>query len=142
MTIKTYLGFDVGTKRTGIAIANSLTAQANGIATVIHNKDGSTNWIHLEEIIKQHSPNKFIVGLPFDQENKEQEMTFIAKSFGRKLEKRFSIDVVFVDEHLSSSEAKNQLKWHYAHKNADRGAVDKKSAELILQTWLNETTYD
>jgi putative Holliday junction resolvase len=142
MIIKTYLGFDVGTKRTGIAIANSLTAQANGIATVIHNKDGSTNWIQLEEIIKQHKPNQFIVGLPLDQENKEQEMTFIAKSFGRKLEKRFSIGVVFVDEHLSSSEAKNQLKWHYAHKNADRGEVDKKSAELILQTWLNETTYD
>ena len=39
MIIKTYLGFDVGTKRTGIAIANSLTAQANGIATVIHNKE-------------------------------------------------------------------------------------------------------
>jgi putative Holliday junction resolvase len=142
MTIKTYLGFDVGTKRTGIAIANSLTAQANGIATVIHNKDGSTNWIQLEEIIKQHKPNQFIVGLPLDQENKEQEMTYIAKSFGRKLEKRFSIGVVFVDEYLSSSEAKNQLKWHYAHKNADRGEVDKKSAELILQTWLNETTYD
>jgi putative Holliday junction resolvase len=142
MTIKTYLGFDVGTKRTGIAIANSLTAQANGIATVIHNKDGSTNWIQLEEIIKQHSPNKLIVGLPLDKENKEQEMTFIAKSFGRKLEKRFSIDVVFVDEFLSSSEAKNQLKWHHAHKNADRGEVDKKSAELILQTWLNETLRD
>ena len=142
MTIKTYLGFDVGTKRTGIAIANSLTAQANGIATVIHNKDGSTNWIQLEEIIKQHKPNQFIVGLPLDQENKEQEMTFIAKSFGRKLEKRFSIGVIFVDEYLSSSEAKNQLKWHFAHKNADRGDVDKRSAELILQTWLNETTHD
>ena len=142
MTIKTYLGFDVGTKRTGIAIANSLTAQANGITTVIHNKDGSTNWIQLKEIIKQHKPNQFIVGLPLDQDNKEQEMTYIAKSFGRKLEKRFSIGVIFVDEYLSSSEAKNQLKWHYAHKNADRGEVDKKSAELILQTWLNETTYD
>ena len=142
MTIKTYLGFDVGTKRTGIAIANSLTNHANGIATVIHNKDGSTNWIQLEEIIEQHKPNQFIVGLPLDQDNKEQEMTYIAKSFGRKLEKRFSIGVIFVDEYLSSSEAKNQLKWHYAHKNADRGEVDKKSAELILQTWLNETTYD
>ena len=142
MTIKTYLGFDVGTKRTGIAIANSLTALANGIATVIHNKDGSTNWIQLEEIIKQHKPNQFIVGLPLDQEYKEQEMTYIAKSFGRKLEKRFSIGVIFVDEYLSSSEAKNQLKWHYAHKNADRADVNKRSAELILQTWLNETTYD
>ena len=50
MTIKTYLGFDVGTKRTGVAIANSLTAQANGIDTVIHNKDGSTNWKDLEAL--------------------------------------------------------------------------------------------
>ena len=49
MTIKTYLGFDVGTKRTGVAIANSLTSSANGIETVTHNKDGSTNWSHLEQ---------------------------------------------------------------------------------------------
>ena len=142
MTIKTYLGFDVGTKRTGIAIANSLTSHASGIDTIIHNKDGSTNWVHLEEMINKHLPDKFIVGLPLDKDNNEQEMTFIARSFGRKLEKRFDKKVIFIDEYLSSSEAKKQLKWHYAHKNADRGDVDKRSAELILQTWLNETTHD
>ena len=142
MTVKTYLGFDVGTKRTGVAIANSLTSQANGIDTVIHNKDGSTNWKDLKHLISQHNPDAFIVGLPLDKDNKDQEMTFIAKSFARKLEERFNISVFFIDEYLSSSEAKNQLKWHYAHKNADRGAVDKKSAELILQTWLNETLRD
>ncbi len=142
MTIKTYLGFDVGTKRTGIAIANSLTSHASGIDTIIHNKDGSTNWVHLEEMINKHLPDKFIVGLPLDKDNNEQEMTFIARSFGRKLEKRFDKKVIFIDEYLSSSEAKKQLKWHYAHKNADRGDVDKRSAELILQTWLNETSHD
>ena len=51
MTIKTYLGFDVGTKRTGIAIANSLTSHASGIETILHNKDGSTNWAQLEKTI-------------------------------------------------------------------------------------------
>ena len=142
MTIRTYLGFDVGTKRTGVAIANSLTSSANGIETVTHNKNGSTNWSHLETIIKQYNPDAFIIGLPLDKENNDQEMTFIARSFGRKLEKRFNVDVLFIDEYLSSSEAKNKLKWHYAHKNADRGEVDKQSAELILQTWLNETTRD
>tara|TARA_B000000477_G_scaffold92980_1_gene79902 strand:- start:360 stop:788 length:429 start_codon:yes stop_codon:yes gene_type:complete len=142
MTIKTYLGFDVGTKRTGIAIANSLTSHASGIETILHNKDGSTNWVQLEKTINKHQPDKFIVGVPLDKDNKEQEMTFIARSFGRKLEKRFDKEVIFIDEYLSSSEAKKQLKWHYAHKNADRGDVDKRSAKLILQTWLNETTYD
>jgi putative Holliday junction resolvase len=142
MTIKTYLGFDVGTKRTGIAIANSLTSHASGIETILHNKDGSTNWVQLEKTINKHQPDKFIVGVPLDKDNKEQEMTFIARSFGRKLEKRFDKEVIFIDEYLSSSEAKKQLKWHYAHKNADRGDVDKRSAKLILQTWLNETTHD
>ena len=142
MTIKTYLGFDVGTKRTGIAIANSLTSHASGIETILHNKDGSTNWVQLEKTINKHQPDKFIVGVPLDKDNKEQEMTFIARSFGRKLEKRFDKEVIFIDEYLSSSEAKKQLKWHYAHKNADRGEVDKRSAKLILQTWLNETTHD
>jgi len=142
MTVKTYLGFDVGTKRTGIAIANSLTVNASGIETILHNKDGSTNWAQIEQSVSKHQPHKFIVGLPLDKDNKEQEMTFIARSFGRKLEQRFNIEVIFIDEYLSSSEAKNQLKWHYAHKNADRGDVDKRSAELILQTWLNETTHD
>jgi len=142
MTVKTYLGFDVGTKRTGIAIANSLTVNASGIETILHNKDGSTNWAQIEQSVSKHQPHKFIVGLPLDKDKKEQEMTFIARSFGRKLEQRFNIEVIFIDEYLSSSEAKNQLKWHYAHKNADRRDVDKRSAELILQTWLNETTHD
>ena len=51
MIVRTYLGFDVGTKRTGIAIANTLTSKAYGIEKVIYNKDGSKNWNLLAEII-------------------------------------------------------------------------------------------
>ncbi len=142
MSVKTYLGFDVGTKRTGVAIANSLTNKASGIETVRNHKDGSTNWQQIDQIINKHPPDIIIVGVPYDENNKEQEMIYIARSFGRKIKDRFDIEVVFVDEHLSSSEAKNQLKWHYAHKNADRSEVDMRSAQLILQTWLNETRPD
>ena len=95
MTIKTYLGFDVGTKRTGVAIANSLTAHANGIDTVIHNKDGSTNWKGLECLISQHDPDGFIVGLPLDKDNQEQEMTFIAKSFQSRARNDFHRKIIW-----------------------------------------------
>ncbi len=142
MSVKTYLGFDVGTKRTGVAIANSLTNKTSGIETVRNHKDGSTNWQQIDQIINKHPPDIIIVGVPYDENNKEQEMIYIARSFGRKIKDRFDIEVVFVDEYLSSSEAKNQLKWHYAHKNADRSEVDMRSAQLILQTWLNETRPD
>ena len=142
MSVKTYLGFDVGTKRTGVAIANSLTNKASGIETVSHHKDGSTNWQQIDQIINKHPTDIIVVGVPYDKNNKEQEMIYIARSFGRKIKDRFDVKVVFVDEYLSSSEAKNQLKWHYAHKNADRSEVDIRSAQLILQTWLNETRPD
>jgi len=142
VSIKTYLAFDVGTKRTGVALANSLTKQARGIETIKHHKNGSTNWQHIEQIINKHPVDVIVIGMPYDQSNQEQEMTFIARSFGRKIKVKFDIEVVYVDEYLSSFEAKNQLKWHYAHKNADRSEVDKRSAELILQTWLNETRTD
>jgi len=142
VSVKTYLGFDVGTKRTGVAIANSLTNKASGIETIRNHKDGSTNWQQIDQIINKHPPYIIVVGVPYDENNKEQEMIYIARSFGRKIKDRFDIEVVFVDEYLSSSEAKNQLKWHYAHKNADRSEVDMRSAQLILQTWLNETRPD
>ncbi len=142
MNVETYLGFDVGTKRTGVAIANSLTMQSSGIDVVTHHKNGATNWDRFDEIISAHNINLFIVGLPFDKDGKEQEMTFIAKSFGRKLEAKYDIKVEFIDEYLSSFDAKNLLKYNHHHPNAQRGEVDKRSAQLILQTWLNEKSLD
>ena len=64
----------------------------------------------LEKLINKHQADIFVVGLPLDDQEKEQEMTFIARSFGRKLEQRFGKEVVFIDEYLSSSEAKKPIK--------------------------------
>jgi putative Holliday junction resolvase len=142
MPIETYMGFDVGTKRTGIAIANSLTMHATGISVVKNHKDGSINWEDFDDIVNSHKISLFVVGLPLNIDGKEQEMTFIAKSFGKKLTSRYSIDVKFIDEYLSSNEAKKQLKYSHNHPNAQRGDVDKQSSQLILQTWLNENKPD
>lgn len=138
MNIKTYLGFDVGKKRTGVAIANSLTHNANGISAIKNHKDGSVNFSDFDVIINAHQINLFIVGLPLDKNGKEQEMTLIAKSFGRKLTARYAIETVFIDEYLSSIDAKKQLKYNHYHPNAKRMEVDKLSAALILQTWIEE----
>lgn len=136
--IDTYLSFDVGTKRTGVAIANSLTQTANGIQVVTNNKDGSIDFGQYDKIVNAHNVRLFVVGLPLDKDGGKQEMSFIAQSFGRKLTDRYGIEVVFIDEYLSSFEAKKQLKYCHYHPNAKRGEVDKRSAALILQTWIEE----
>jgi putative Holliday junction resolvase len=100
------------------------------------------NFVGFDEIINAHNVSKLIIGLPLDKGGKAQEMTFIAKSFGRKLANRYNIETVFIDEYLSSFDAKKQLKYNHYHPNAKRGDVDKQSSQLILQTWLNEKRLD
>jgi putative Holliday junction resolvase len=51
---------------------------------VENNKNGSINFAGFDVIINAHNVDLFVVGLPFNKDGKEQEMTFIAKSFGRK----------------------------------------------------------
>lgn len=142
VNIKTFLGFDVGTKRTGVAIANSLTQQASGLDVVTHHKSGATNWQEFDRLLQTHNPDLLIVGVAYDENGDAQEMTYIAKSFARKLQQRYEIKVDLIDEYLSSFEAKNLLKYNHYHPNAKRCEVDKRSAQLILQTWLNEKRFD
>ncbi len=134
--IQTYIGFDVGTKKTGVAIANSITKVASGIGVVKHYKDGSTNWDAIDEFIKQYDPQLFIVGLALHN-GKMQKISYISKAFAKKLTLRYQKEVLFIDENLSSNEAKTRLKWSINHKNANKEEIDKLSAEIILQTWLN-----
>jgi putative Holliday junction resolvase len=135
--VQTFIGFDVGKKRTGIAIGNDLTCVASGIDAYFNHKNGSTNWEAVEKVLTNYKPNKVIVGVPYNADGSTQEMTFIAKSFARKLTEKFAIEHILIDEFLSSNEAKKQLKYNHYHKNAKRCEVDKKSAEIILQDFLN-----
>ncbi len=133
-----YLGFDVGTKRIGVAIGNNLTFYSHPLTTIKNYKDGKINWEDIDKILQHHKIKKIIVGLPFNIDGSVQQMTFFAKSFAKKIKKKFNIKVILIDEFLSSFEAKKQLKYNHSHKNADRADIDKKSAQIILQDYLND----
>ncbi|KAA0449475.1 MAG: Holliday junction resolvase RuvX, partial [Candidatus Thioglobus sp.] len=101
-------------------------------------KDGSIDFEAFDKVIHGFDVDLFVVGLALADGGKMQEMSFIAKSFGRKLTQRYNIETAFIDEYLSSFAAKKQLKYNHYHPNAKRGEVDKLSAALILQTWIEE----
>ena len=60
---RTILGFDFGTKRIGIAIAQEVTGTANPLTTInaVKNKP---DWDSISKIINEWQPDLFIVGLP------------------------------------------------------------------------------
>ncbi len=134
---RTLLGFDYGLKNIGVAVGQELTQTASPL-TVIKAQDGIPNWDDIETLLTEWQPELLIVGLPLNMDGTEQKMTAAARKFGRRLNGRFQIAVEWQDERLSTFEALEQLGVRSKLQSKNRDDVDRISAQLILQSWLNE----
>jgi putative Holliday junction resolvase len=133
---RTLLGFDFGLKNIGVAVGQELTGTASGIA-VIKARDGIPDWNDIQKVIEQWQPKLLIVGLPLNMDDSEQEMTAACRKFGNRLNGRFQLPVEWQDERLSTYEALEHLGIRGKMQSKRRGDVDRISAQLILQSWLN-----
>ncbi|PHS71595.1 MAG: Holliday junction resolvase RuvX [Methylophaga sp.] len=134
---RTLLGFDFGLKNIGVAVGQELTLSANPL-TVIKARDGIPRWDDIKILLEQWQPQLLIVGLPLQMDGSEQEMTVASRRFGNRLNGRFGIPVEWQDERLSTYEALEQLGIRNKMQSNKRGDVDRISAQLILQSWLNQ----
>ena len=135
--LRTFLGFDFGMKNIGVAVGQELTKTANPL-TVIKAREGIPNWDQIKTLIDQWSPQLLVVGLPLNMDGSEQEMTAAARRFGNRLNGRFHIPVDWQDERLTTFEALDQLGIRSKMQSNKREDVDRISAQLILQSWLNQ----
>ena len=80
-----------------------------------------------------------LVGLPLGAEGEETEMSKAARSFGRSLQKRYSIPVEYADERLSSRVAESrfaELRASGGLRRKDASQLDAMAAQVILENWL------
>jgi putative Holliday junction resolvase len=134
---RTLLGFDFGMKNIGVAVGQELTHTASPL-TVIKAREGIPNWEHIQALLDEWQPQQLIVGLPLNMDGTEQEMTAAARRFGNRLNGRFHLPVDWQDERLTTFEALDQLGIQSKMQSNNRDDVDRISAQLILQSWLNE----
>ena len=130
---KCLLGFDFGTAKIGIATGQTVTNTATPL-NIISASDGVPNWITLAAILSEWHPDLIIVGLPLNMDDSESELSRRARKFARRLQGRFNIDALMVDERLTSREAKAACL-----KSGGRvlDKIDDIAAALILQSWLD-----
>lgn len=136
-TPRTLLGFDFGLKNIGVAVGQELTQTASPL-TVIKARDGIPNWNEIQKLIEQWKPQLLVVGLPLNMDGTEQTITNASRKFGNRLNGRFQIPVEWQDERLTTFEALEHLGIHSKLDAKQRDDVDRISAQLILQSWLNE----
>jgi len=124
--LQSFLAFDFGVKRTGVAYGSRLLRDAQPQATV--NAEGDARWTIISQRIAEWQPDALVVGVPFHPDGAAHENTHRARRFARQLQGRFGLPVFEVDERYSTTEA-------LASGARD---VDAASASIILQQFFQE----
>ena len=122
--LQTFLAFDFGLKRTGVAVGNRLTRTATAQATIVATAEKRLCLIALR--VKEWQPDALIVGVPFHPDGAAHENTARAQKFARQLRATFALPVFEVDERYSTTEAISS-----GAKDADAA-----SACIILEQFL------
>ena len=123
-TQASFLAFDFGLKRTGVAVGNRLTRSATPQPTI--RAEGEARWAPIASRLAEWQPDALVVGVPFHPDGAEHENTVRARKFARHLRGRFTLPVHEVDERYSTTEA---------HAAGARDAA-AASAALILGQFL------
>lgn len=103
--LQTFLAFDFGVKRTGVAYGSRLLREAQPQATV--NAEGEARWPLIAKRIAEWQPDALVVGVPFHPDGAAHENTQKARKFARQLQGRFQLPVFEVDERYSTTEAQS-----------------------------------
>ena len=134
----TALGFDFGLKRIGAAVGQTVTGSASPLG-VVAVRGGEPDWAAITGLVREWRPGALVVGLPYNMDLSEQDMTHKARHFAEQLAERFPLPVHTVDERLSSREAEAALKEQrqQGRRRVTREDIDGAAACVILESWFN-----
>lgn len=131
MVTSNVLSLDVGTKRIGMAVADSGVRIARPLGWL--EVDGS----EIAEIVKAcglYQPSVIVVGYPRNQSGEPTQQTQIVEAFCERLKRAEVPPIVFQDESLTSVVAEEQLK--AVKKPYNKGDIDAVAAALILTDYV------
>ena len=135
---RTFLAFDYGTKRIGIAVGQEITGSASALVTV-RATDGKPDWDAISKLIEEWQPDEVVVGLPLNMDGTESELSQRATRFGNQLNGRYNLRTHFMDERLSSLQAEEELRERpHSRGKSNKADIDKLAAKIILESWLSQ----
>lgn len=129
------LAIDYGRKRTGIAVTDSLQIIANGLCTV----RSADLFTFLEDYFQKEDVETVVVGYPKTLQNTPSESIRYINPFLKQLTKKYpDLHIVQFDERFTSRIAFQAMldSGIGKQKRQDKALVDKISATIILQNYL------
>jgi putative Holliday junction resolvase len=122
---RSFLAFDFGLKRVGVASGNTVFGQASPLTTIA--VESAARFERIARLIDEWQPDALVVGIPFHPDGAPHDNTARARKFARQLQGRYRLPVHEVDERYTTTEAMA----------AGAADVDAASAAIILDQYLN-----
>lgn len=132
----TYLCIDFGLKHMGVAVGSTLTRTAQPLHNLKQHPPNGLHWPDLDTLVNTWQPDGFVVGLPLNMDGSTQALTTHVHTFMAQLKDRYQCPVHYMDERLTTLEAKARLFEQGGYRALKKEAIDCFAAKLILEDWL------
>jgi len=129
-----WMALDHGTKNIGIAFCDELEILASPFA--VWPNQGEPTLAKLVRLAAEEGAQGLVVGLPKHKDGAESATAGLARAFGEDLARRTRLELVFVDEHLTSAEAERLLAQRGVKAKDRKARLDAAAAAVILQDWM------
>ncbi len=131
------IGIDYGDARVGIAVSDETGFLASAVCTI--NVTGMRDACKKTcEKIKELNGTKIVLGLPKNMDGSESFRAEKTYAFKEMLSKECGLEIVLVDERLSTVQAYTYLNITEYNGKKRRGVIDALSAQIILQSYLDK----
>ncbi len=102
MRVQSFLAFDFGSARLGVASGNTVLGLAQPLRTLADT--GDARWAAIARLLAEWQPDALVVGVPFHPDGQPHDNTRRAQRFANQLQGRFKLPVHRVDERYTTTE--------------------------------------
>ncbi len=124
------VAFDFGTKKIGVAVGQTSTYTSSPLQIIL-NKDNKVNWNEIMILLNEWKPDLIIVGKPLNMDGTDSDIMKEVEKFYIKLKRNYVADFVYIDERLTTFEARQILE----EKNVEK--VDANAAKILIDNWFS-----
>jgi len=124
------VAFDFGEKKIGVAVGQTSTYTSSPLQVIFNNHD-KVNWNEISILLEEWKPELILVGKPLNMDGTDSEIMMKVDAFYKKLESLYDAKFEYVDERLTTFEARDILK----ENNVE--TVDANAAKILIDNWFS-----
>ena len=123
------VAFDFGEKKIGVAVGQTSTYTSSPLQVIFNNHD-KVNWNEISVLLEEWKPELILVGKPLNMDGTDSEIMKKVDIFYKKLKSLYNAKFEYVDERLTTFEARDILK----ENNVE--TVDANAAKILIDNWF------